>query len=119
MRTEMTKLIEMLSNSSIPFEVTDHWENSKQVWYPNSDHPVCDAVCFADERGIGSYGGAKGLLEIMGLSNNPEDDVEGYLTAEEVFNRMSEHYYADEFIPDGFDDECGFNPYMGCYDFDC
>ena len=22
-------------------------------------------------------------------------------------------------IPDDYDDEMGFNPYMGCYDFDC
>ena len=22
-------------------------------------------------------------------------------------------------IPDDYDDEMGFNPYMGCYDYDC
>lgn len=28
-----------------------------------------------------------------------------------------ENWYADEWRDDY--DECGFNPYMGCYDFDC
>ena len=114
MKTEMTKLIEMLSNSFIPFEVTEGWDKTPHVWYPNQAHPICSAICFKY-----SYGGTEGLIEIMGLSDDPEYDVTGYLTAEDVFNRMSEDYYADEFIPDDFDDECGFNPYMGCYDFDC
>lgn len=89
MKTEMTKLIEILTKSNIPFEITPCW-GAPQVWYPNRKHAVCDAVCHKF-----SYGGKDGLLEIMGLVDEEEggDDVEGYLTAEEVANRIFEHYH--------------------------
>lgn len=87
MKNEMTKLIEILKKNNIPFEVTSCWGVS-QLWYPNSKHAVCDVVCHKF-----SFGGKDGLLEIMGLVDEEEvgDDVEGYLTAEEVANRIFEH----------------------------
>lgn len=89
MKNEMTKLIEILKKSNIPFEVTS-CEGAPQVWYPNRKHVVCDAVCHKY-----SFGGKDGLLEIMGLVDEEEvgDEVEGYLTAKEVANRIFEHRY--------------------------
>lgn len=92
MRTEMNKLIEMLNDANIPFELTTDVCGNKdnQVWYPSRKNRVCDVICHQ-----GSYGGEKGLLEIMGLLTEEEaehDDVVGYLTAENVFNRIKNHY---------------------------
>ena len=44
----------------------------------------------------------------------PEVEDEG------IKNELQEEYegYEDE-DPEDFDLEMGFNPYMGCYDFDC
>ena len=42
------------------------------------------------------------------------DVMEYAVTMEDV---EYDDIYADEFDDDV--DECGFNPYMGCYDFDC
>lgn len=89
--TEMAKLAEMLINARIPFEVTYMdkglfsfgGESVPQIWYPNRKKNVCDIICHKF-----SYGGDRGLLEIMGLA----DDVEGYLTAGDVFKRISTHY---------------------------
>lgn len=50
----------------------------------------------------------------------PIDDCEAFTNrynseeVEEVEDDFDEYYYDhDEFY------ECGYNPYMGCYDFDC
>lgn len=87
---EMQKLINLLTEANIPFDVRDCW-GTPQVCYPsaNNDTMVCDAVCH-----LGSYGYDAGLLEIMGLVDFMAvgDDVEGWLTAEEVFSRIQKHY---------------------------
>ena len=45
-----------------------------------------DVICHS-----GSYGDRDGLLEVMGtLNRNPYDDVEGYLTAEDILKRILE-----------------------------
>ena len=87
MKTEMTKLIEILKKSNIPFEVTS-CRGAPQLWYPNRKPVACDAVCHKS-----SFGGKDGLLEVMGLVDEEGvgDDVEGYLTAEEVADRIFEH----------------------------
>lgn len=84
---QMDLLIKFLEMSNIPFEVTDCWGNP-QVCYPSKENCICDAVCHWF-----SYGGDEGLLEIMGLVEREDDDVEGWLTAEEVFHRIAHHYY--------------------------
>lgn len=87
---EINKLITLLKTAEIPHEIKDHWEGSKMVCYPvYGKGCICDAVCFP-----GSYGFHKGLLEIMGLVDVEEigDEVEGYLTANEVFHRILGHY---------------------------
>ena len=89
--TEMDKLIDMLDFAGIPFDVTEAC-GAPQVCYPagpaGSEDCICDVICHAY-----SYGGDQGLLEIMGLvDDNICDDVEGYLTAEDVFSRIRNHY---------------------------
>ena len=87
--TQVDALIDMLAATDIPFEVTTN-QGRPQVWYPNCETPVCDAICH-----WGSYGHQDGLIEIMGLTHNG-DMAEGYLTAEEVFNRIKEHWEANK-----------------------
>lgn len=55
-------------------------------YYGHRDELICDAVCHS-----GSYGHEEGLLEIMGLTHN-DDSVEGWLTSEEVFDRIFEDW---------------------------
>ena len=92
--TEIEKLEIMLNTMNVPFEITEHWSNTEQIWYPSRENCICDIVCFGDGSLGGSYGHEEGLLEIMGLVNEEEteDSVEGWLTAEEVFNRMWDDY---------------------------
>jgi hypothetical protein len=87
--TEMDKLIRLMGNSIIPHEIVMHEPtHTLAIVYPSRKNYVCDAVCHEY-----SYGGSLGLLEIMGLvGDDIPDDVEGWLTAEEVFNRIRKHY---------------------------
>lgn len=88
--TEMEKLFGLLCLAEIPHEVTECW-GTPQIWYPSTEEPVCDVICHA-----GSYGHEEGLLEIMGLVDEDHgDDVEGYLTAREVFRRILNHYLSE------------------------
>lgn len=76
--TELNKLADGLRARGVTF-----------VWRPCFDGAqiVCDdwdAICHR-----GSYGGLCGLLEIMGsIVRNDDDDVEGYLTAEDILARL-------------------------------
>lgn len=90
MKREIERLVKMLDVVSIPFELTDDVEgnSNNQIWYPNHDKNICDVICHKY-----SYGGNDGYLEIMGLSENEYDDVEGWLTAEEVFLKIAKHYF--------------------------
>ena len=89
MKYEIQKLTTLLKHNNIPFELdTDICGNKdNQVFYPSRKECICDAICHEY-----SYGGKDGLIEIMGLTEN-DDDVEGYLTAEDVFTRMYNDYY--------------------------
>ena len=42
-----------------------------------------------------------------------------YEEALEILREIAEEDEDEDKIPDYYDDELGFNPYMGCYDFDC
>lgn len=85
--TEMDKLIPMLCKADIPFDLAIHF-GRPQIAYPSFDNRVYDVVCH-----WGSYGHERGLLEIMGLCDEKIDDVEGYLTAEEVFKRIFKDFF--------------------------
>lgn len=71
-----------------------------------------DAICHS-----GSYGHERGLIEVMGLPQC-NDDVIGYLTAEEVLEMVDEGEGTDN-EPCDIDDDCGFDPYDGYYTYDC
>ena len=92
--TQMEKLENMLNISNIPFEITEHWSHTEQIWYPSRKNPICDVICFGGTDLGGSYGHEEGLLEIMGLVSEEKTDdlVEGWLTAEEVFDRIWDDY---------------------------
>lgn len=83
-RNEIIKLSKMLDKEGIPHEDMQIFDGL-QVNYPNKENCVCDAICHSY-----SYGHEQDLLEIMGLTE--DDDVEGYLTAKEVFKRIKKHY---------------------------
>ena len=78
-RIEANKLAKGLIEKGIAFDYHRCWEGvqiSCDGW---------DAVCHS-----GSYGHEKGLLEIMGtIVQAVEDDVEGWLTAEEILQRLN------------------------------
>ena len=87
---EILKLHIMLLEKEIPHDIRidcDGWH----VSYPCTGlDRVLSAVEFK-----GTYGAEKDLIEIMGLLTPEEllmDSIKGYLTAEEVFNRIKEHY---------------------------
>jgi hypothetical protein len=86
--TEMEKLINKLAKADIPYELTVLYDTI-QVWYPSVKNNVADVVCHE-----WSMGNKDGLLEIMGLVDETKtgDVVEGYLTADEIFERIAKHY---------------------------
>lgn len=68
-------------------EVMDHY-NTYKVF--DNEKRIISIV-----QGYGTYGEEDDLLEIMGLLTEEEekiDDVTGYLTAEDVFNRIVKYF---------------------------
>lgn len=87
---EKMNCIIMLSNyliaGNVPYQVFDHFTGGLQLVYPDRENRVVSAVCSP-----GTYGYEQNLIEIMGLTENG-DEVEGYLTPEEVSKRICNHY---------------------------
>lgn len=85
---EIYLLKEMLEKENIPFIFRDLFDGF-QICYPNIKNKICSVI-----EHNGSYGHNQDKLEIMGLISDEEtsDDVLGYLTAENVFNRIYKHY---------------------------
>lgn len=92
MYQEILRLDKMLTEANIPHtlrKLFDGW----QVCYPNtigSGQTTMDAI-----QHRWSYGGDCNQIEIMGLLTPEEqehDDVVGHLTAEQVFERIRNHY---------------------------
>lgn len=89
---EIIKLDKMLAEANIP-HTTKRLFDGWQVCYPVDVHEP-DCVMDAVEH-FGSYGHEHDELEIMGLltpKEEEDDPVLGYLTAEDVFERIREHY---------------------------
>ena len=86
--TEMIRLELLLQEAKIPYRI-DYVIGMPSVrYYGHGKNLTCDAICHS-----GSYGHEEGLLEIMGLTRNDNgDSVEGWLTSEEVFDRISEDW---------------------------
>lgn len=89
--SEMEKLMMYLEVEKIPYEVREHtFTHSVQLFYPSYAEAKCDVICHEF-----SYGGPEGYLEIMGLLTDEEaehDEVAGWLTAVNIFNRIYNDY---------------------------
>lgn len=91
-RNEMITLIDKLQSAHIPFEIDfqEMFSGKKypHVMYPNDWDNGCKCSVVCNEI---SYGHENGLLEIMGLTDD-DDDVQGWLTANDVFARIYTDY---------------------------
>ena len=83
---ECLRLESMLLAAGIPYEAREIYDG-RQVIYPSTREWKSDVVCHS-----GSYGHDCGLLEQMYLVGDDEDSVEGYLTAQTVFERWKADY---------------------------
>ena len=106
---EIFKLKELLENTSIPFDFIEGWgynaEETAELKKICPDlidrYQICYPV-FAEPyrkisviEGFGTYGSEEDKLEVMGLLTPEEserDVVVGWLTAEEVFNRIKDDW---------------------------
>ena len=59
--------------------------------------------------------GTKDWLELV--DNEAEEFTEMWNLAESLMNEQAENEEEDE--PHDIDDDAGYNPYMGCFDWDC
>ena len=92
MRNEMTTLIDKLEIAHIPFAVEAGDFGDLHIMYPDNWENGCKCSVICHKY---SYGGREGLLEIMGLLTEEEeewDEVVGYLTADDVFARIYTDY---------------------------
>lgn len=80
-RIEADKLVKGLAKNGVEFDYHKCWDGVQircDEW---------DAICHS-----GSYGHEQGLLEVMGTiarEVEDDDDVEGWLTAEEILQRLN------------------------------
>lgn len=84
---ELNKLLVLLARAGIPFEVFPYslcGEYYFQICYPNKENCVVDAVSTPY-----TYGGKNGLIEVM-VGHWKDDDVHGWLTANEAFQFFDE-----------------------------
>lgn len=87
--SEILKLKMMLEKERIDFEFYRSHDGYQMKVYNNSIIEHC-----------GSYGHEDNLIEVMGSCSSKDDDIEGYLTADVIFDRimkmkhqfLKEHY---------------------------
>ena len=90
---EIITLHDMLVANDIPHIIRRIFEGW-QICYGGNGDPENDRVLSAIEHG-GSYGNSYDKIEIMGLltpEEGTEDDVVGWLTAEDVYGRIKNHW---------------------------
>lgn len=104
--SELDILAQYLKKRNIPFERYDcdkiftldddytfHLDRH-QICVPSQKYPLWDAICQQ-----GSYGYEDGLLEIYGdIVETGGDVVEGYLTAQDVIERIEKCGYSKQSI---------------------
>lgn len=110
---EIFKLKTMLEDACIPFEWREHWGykgkelkrlketmsdllNHYQICYPSFDE---ENRYMSIIQGFGTYGAERDLLEAMGGFTSEEmggDVVMSSVTAEQVFEKIKQHYYKKE-----------------------
>lgn len=82
-------LKDLLEKEEIPFDF-DELFGGYHICYPSKESRICSVV----EHDY-SYGNTSDLLEIRGLltkKETEEDDVAGYLTALDVYDRIKTHW---------------------------
>lgn len=87
---EILILKEMLELTKIPFDFSKEYGGYHIVYPADDENRICSVIEYDYSRGS-----EEDLLEIMGLMTEKEtleDDVLGYLTAEEVFQRIRNHW---------------------------
>lgn len=85
------RLASLCSAEDIPFVMRPQF-NGLQLVYPRLETWELDVICHDY-----SYGHEQGLLEVMGaICQAYDDDVEGYLDVEEVFERIKKYYKKEE-----------------------
>ena len=100
--TEILKLKTMLDEAKIPYDFEINPLQSPaygigrryHIGVPGKRNQIISVV-----QGKGTYGAEDDLLEIMGLLTEDErakDEVAGWLTAENVFQRIKNYYDAKE-----------------------
>ena len=100
-KNEMNKLIQMLeqfedTQEEYIFDLEKDDFGCYHILYPNSIIKECSVICNPL-----SYGHEEGLLEIMGLLTREEsedDDVVGWLTAEDVFKRIKKDWMENRYF---------------------
>ena len=104
--SELDILTQYLKNHNIPFERYDcskedfeaddectfHMDRH-QICVPNQQYTLWDVICQE-----GSYGYRDGLLEACGDIVEVDDTVEGYLTAQDIIERIEKHQYSMDSI---------------------
>lgn len=103
-KLEILRLKEMLEKEHIPFKYEKHLTTAfdflyglsgrQHICYPEKDpqKTICSVI-----QGPGTYGNEENRIEIMGLITAAEmekakDDVLGWLSAENVFERIKNHW---------------------------
>lgn len=86
--TEIDKLIKILNDQGvcypIDWKVKELYGRPQVIFLnPQSEERIGDAVCH-----FGSYGHERGLIEVMGFPFCDEEDVVGFLTADEVIHQI-------------------------------
>lgn len=89
---ELDKLERYLGLKNIRYERIDeelgeYWNRHQLIIYNDAGKRVWDAIC-----NRGSYGYSEGLLEIYGTIVRPcGDSVEGWLTADDLIERIESY----------------------------
>ena len=90
--TEIFRLKKMLEEANIPFKFSENFNGGFHIVYSFEGKEICSVI----EHDF-SYGREEDLLEIQGLMTEQEmgeeqDTVLGYLTADNVFERVNMHW---------------------------
>lgn len=81
---EMDKLEKYLKDNGYLYERNAEYDGEQIIVYDNRGRRQWDAVCHCF-----SYGHKDGLLEIMGtIVKDKEMEVEGFLTAQDIVERL-------------------------------
>lgn len=92
--TEFNSLVTMCVNAGWDFEVRDIWDGRQIVLYAKDNDPFSKNRRLLNDVVIhqGSYGHATGTLETW----NSCGDVDGYLTAQQVFEIWEQNIENDD-----------------------